>query len=177
MAAYKCPQTLPESSSIPHSPPDFSTETTFLTTMSPGSGTCIKIRHIVRVRQMLLRWRKKASATGSRSSSSDVTAGHVAVYVGARRRRFVVRTTYLNHPIFKKFLVEAEEEYGFCTQGPLTIPCDESLFEEALRAMSGYPTRFMSLDDLQKRCHVDAFSNFDFVGGESRPLLHDAPIC
>ncbi|XP_028765714.1 auxin-responsive protein SAUR50 [Neltuma alba] len=145
--------------------------------MSPTSGTCSKIRHIVRIRQMLLRWRKKACATGASSPSSDVPAGHVAVCVGASRRRFIVRTTYLNHPIFKKLLVEAEEEYGFCTQGPLTIPCDESLFEEALRAMSRYPTRHTSLEDLQNRCHVDAFGNFDYVGGDSWPLLHDAPIC
>lgn len=78
---------------------------------------------------------------------------------------------HLNHPIFHKLLTEAEEEYGFCTQGPLTIPCHESLFEEAIRVISGseYPTRFV--------CHVDAFGGFDISGGESRPLLHEAPIC
>ncbi|KAK4258540.1 hypothetical protein QN277_004982 [Acacia crassicarpa] len=146
--------------------------------MSPAAGTSSRIRHIVRIRQMLLRWRKKACSMGAKSpSSSDVPAGHVAVCVGASRRRFIVRTTYLNHPIFQKLLMEAEEEYGFCTQGPLTIPCEESLFEEALRAISGYPTRYLSLEDLQKRCHVGAFCNSDFVGGESGPLLHDAPIC
>ena len=87
-----------------------------------------------------------------------------------------MRATHLNHPIFKKLLIEAEEEYGFSNQGPLTIPCDESLFEEVLRVMNRSESGFLSLEDLQRRCHADVRSNFDFVG-ESRPLLRDEQIC
>lgn len=111
---------------------------------------------------MLLRWRKKARVTTVRSPS-DVPAGHVAVCVGPSCRRFIVRATYLNHPVFNSLLVQAEEEYGFCNEGPLTIPCDESIFEEVLRVVNGS-------DDLKRRCHVD------FVA-ESWPLLHEEPIC
>ncbi|KAI4297705.1 hypothetical protein L6164_037582 [Bauhinia variegata] len=147
--------------------------------MSPGVGKRSKIRHIVRIRQMLLQWRKKARITAA-LAPSDVPAGHVAVCVGPSSRRFIVRATYLNHPIFKKLLVQAEEEYGFCNQGPLTIPCDESVFEELLRVMSrsgsGHSARFFSLEDFQRRCHVDVRSNFDLVG-ESWPLLHEKPVC
>ena len=132
--------------------------------MSASTGSS-KIRRIVRVRQMLLRWRRKAAA--------DVPAGHVAVCVGPSRRRFIVRATHLNHPIFKMLLVKAEEEYGFCNHGPLAIPCDESLFEHLLRVVARpVPLPgFSSLEDFQTRCHVD------FVGGESWPLLRDEPIC
>ncbi|XP_018818432.1 auxin-induced protein 6B-like [Juglans regia] len=142
--------------------------------MSAGLGKCSKIRHIVRLRQMLRRWRSKARMSANRIPS-DVPAGHVAVCVGTSCRRFVVRATYLNHPVFKKLLVRAEEEYGFNNQGPLAIPCEESLFEEVLRYISrlesGNSARFLNLEDLQSYCHVGIRSKLDFWA-ESRPLLH-----
>ncbi|KAE8716373.1 Auxin-responsive protein SAUR40 [Hibiscus syriacus] len=88
--------------------------------MSAELRNCVKIRHIVRLRQILQRWRKKARMSAGRTPS-DVPSGHVAVCVGASCRRFVVRATYLNHPVFKKLLIQAEEEYGFTNQGPLAI--------------------------------------------------------
>ncbi len=91
----------------------------------------------------------------------------MAVCVGAGCRRFVVQATYLNHPVFKKLLSQAEEEYGFTNQGPLTIPCDESLFEEVIRFISrSGPGRYATLEDLQRSCHVGQY------WPESRPLLH-----
>ncbi|KAK3029047.1 hypothetical protein RJ639_040099 [Escallonia herrerae] len=153
--------------------------------MSPVAEKCNKIRHIVRIRQMLRRWRKNASASSSTSSHliavgrvpSDVPAGHVAVCVGRSFKRFVVRASYLNHPVFKKLLLQAEEEYGFANQGPLAIPCDESVFEEVLRFVSrpepGNSARLVNLEDFQRCCHVGYQS-------ESRPLLHglaDKSVC
>ncbi|KAK4437686.1 hypothetical protein Salat_0102600 [Sesamum alatum] len=135
-------------------------------------GKSNKIRHIVRIRQMLRSWRRKAaSQAASHRLPSDVPAGHVAVSVGSSCRRFIVRATYLNHPIFRRLLSQAEEEYGFANNsGPLAIPCDETLFEEILR--------FVSLcdpvkSDFQLRCcHVGVRNeNPDFFG-ESRPLLY-----
>ncbi|KAK2971471.1 hypothetical protein RJ640_020877 [Escallonia rubra] len=137
-------------------------------------SACSKIRHIVRLRQMLQRWRKKA-AMASRRIPSDVPAGHVAVCVGTSCRRYVVRATHLNHPIFKKLLVKAEEEYGFTNTGPLAIPCDELVFEEIIscltRSDSNSSARFTSLEDFQRYCHVGIRSNLDFWP-ESRPILH-----
>ncbi|KAB5561394.1 SMALL AUXIN-UP RNA-RELATED [Salix viminalis] len=141
---------------------------------------CNKIRHIVRIQQILKRWRRKArvttGATSSRTSApSDVPAGHVAVCVGASCKRFVVRATYLNHPIFKNLLVEAEEVYGFKTAGPLAIPCDEAVFEEILRVVSKSDTnksgRILNFEDLKRCCHVGMRRNIKLLG-ESRPLLH-----
>ncbi|PSR99605.1 Auxin-responsive protein [Actinidia chinensis var. chinensis] len=144
-------------------------------------SACSKILHIVKLRQMLRRWRKKA-ASARRRSPSDVPAGHVAICVGTNFRRFVVRASYLNHPVFKKLLVQAEEEYGFSNTGPLAIPCDESVFEEVLRFLarpeSNTSGRFTNLEDLQMSCPVGFRSNLDFWP-ESRPLLHgltDKPI-
>ncbi|KAL2538271.1 SAUR-like auxin-responsive protein family [Forsythia ovata] len=147
-------------------------------------SACSKIRHIVRLRQMLKRWRKKAAAA-SRRTPSDVPAGHVAIAVGTTCKRFVVRTTHLNHPVFKKLLIQAEEEYGFTNSGPLTIPCDESLFEDILRYLARMESNhnnsalFMSFEDFQRYCHVGIRSNIEFWA-ESRPLLYgisDKSIC
>ncbi|KAL6346610.1 hypothetical protein AAG906_000228 [Vitis piasezkii] len=134
--------------------------------MQPVIGSSDKIRHIVRIRKMLRRWRRKAASSGGRIRvPSDVPAGHVAICVGSGCRRFIVRAAYLNHPVFKALFLEAEEEYGFTNHGPLAIPCDESVFEEVLRVVSrsesSHPPRLTIGDDFQRRCHV-----------ESRPLLH-----
>lgn len=140
-------------------------------TIEKSSST--KIHHIVRVRQMLRRWQRR-STSSRRLIASDVPAGHVAICVGINCKRFIVRATYLNHPIFQKLLIEAEEEYGFTNTGPLTIPCEESEFEEILRFVSRPKldkwNRCLNLEDFQRCCHVD------YVGGESNPLLHGS-VC
>ncbi|KAL4335947.1 hypothetical protein GQ457_07G021330 [Hibiscus cannabinus] len=139
--------------------------------MSAALVKCSRIRCIVRLRQLLRRWRNKARMSASRIPS-DVPAGHVAVCVGRSCRRFVVRVTYLNHPVFKNFLIEAEEEYGFSSQGPLTIPCEESVFEEVIgfisRSESGQSGRLV--EDLKEKCHSGIKTRLD-LWMESRPLL------
>ncbi|CAN1255408.1 Protein SMALL AUXIN UP-REGULATED RNA 54 [Linum perenne] len=117
----------------------------------------------------------------------DVPKGHFAVYVGENRssascRRFVVRATFLNHPIFKRILAMAEEEYGFENSGPLRIPCDEWEFEEVLKlasrseqsSMFERSRRLAKLEDVRRcafyggggGCVVDKAAI-----GEVRPLL------
>ncbi|CAN0910051.1 Auxin-responsive protein SAUR50 [Linum grandiflorum] len=113
----------------------------------------------------------------------EVPAGHVAVYVGATCRRFVVRATFLNHPIFNRVLAMAEEEYGFDNSGPLRIPCDEREFEEVLKLVSrsestsmiGRSRRLVRLEDA-RRCSFYGGDKAVIVGGgsgggEARPLL------
>lgn len=53
-----------------------------------------------------------------------VPEGYFSVYVGPDRQRFVVKTTRINHPLFKVLLEEAEKEYGYNCDGPLVLPCD-----------------------------------------------------
>ncbi|KAJ0265926.1 hypothetical protein HA466_0000050 [Hirschfeldia incana] len=139
--------------------------------MAGGIVKCSKIRHIVKLRQMLRQWRNKARMSSARRCvPSDVPSGHVAVYVGSSRRRFVVRATYLNHPVLKNLLVKAEEEFGFANHGPLVIPCEESVFEESIRLINR-SCRFNCTDDLKKNRHGGSRSKLDLLI-ESRPLLH-----
>ncbi|GMI95401.1 SMALL AUXIN UPREGULATED RNA 55 [Hibiscus trionum] len=58
--------------------------------------------------------------------------GCFSVYVGPQRQRFVVKTEMTNHPLFKLLLEDAELEYGFCSQGPLLLPCEVDLFYKVL---------------------------------------------
>lgn len=66
----------------------------------------------------------------SRSISSDVPRGYLAVYVGEQEKmRFVVPISILNQPSFQNLLSQAEEEFGFNhPMGGLTIPCSKDIF-------------------------------------------------
>jgi SAUR family protein len=53
------------------------------------------------------------------------------VYVGERRRRFVVPIALLDRPEFRSLLRRAEEEFGFAGAGGgggLVLPCEEVAF-------------------------------------------------
>lgn len=115
-----------------------------------------KIREIVRLQQLLKKWKKLAnnnasSSTGSGSRSmkflkrtlsfTDVSSlttssppkGFLAVSVGEERKRFVIPTEYLGHQAFRVLLRKAEEEFGFQQEGVLRIPCEVSVFEKILQ--------------------------------------------
>ncbi|KAK4799801.1 hypothetical protein SAY86_025166 [Trapa natans] len=61
--------------------------------------------------------------------------GSVAVYVGQERRRFVVRTRSLSHPLFKMLLEKAHEEFGFQQRSGLVVPCSVITFQEVMKAV------------------------------------------
>ncbi|CAA6655916.1 unnamed protein product [Spirodela intermedia] len=130
---------------------------------------------------MLRWWRVRAAASAAsagrtRRIPADVPAGHLAVCVGPNSRRFVVRAAHLNHPVFRRLLVNAEEEYGFGQSGPISIPCDEALFVEILRHLnsaSSGSARFASLDDFQKISPSPCcLSRARSAWHESSPLLN-----
>lgn len=61
--------------------------------------------------------------------------GCFSVYVGPQMQRFVIKTEYANHPLFKMLLEEAESEYGYSCQGPLALPCNVDVFYKVLMEM------------------------------------------
>ncbi|XP_054817462.1 protein SMALL AUXIN UP-REGULATED RNA 12-like [Prosopis cineraria] len=58
----------------------------------------------------------------------DVPKGHFVVYVGERRSRYIVPIWFLSRPEFQRLLHEAAQEFGFCQQRGLTIPCQQHVF-------------------------------------------------
>uniref|UniRef100_A0ACD5UHH7 Uncharacterized protein n=1 Tax=Avena sativa TaxID=4498 RepID=A0ACD5UHH7_AVESA len=98
-----------------------------------------KIRDIVRLQQLLKRWKRMAVAPGGKGGSKNggaVPKGSFAVYVSEEMRRFVIPTEYLGHWAFEALLREAEEEFGFRHEGALRIPCDVEAFEGILRLVA-----------------------------------------
>jgi len=61
--------------------------------------------------------------------------GCFSVYVGPQKQRFVIKTEYINHPLFKVLLEEAELEYGYKSKGPLALPCNVDVFIKVLVEM------------------------------------------
>lgn len=116
-----------------------------------------KIRDIVRLQQILKKWKRLANGQKSSSNSNTccssnsnkgikflktslsfteaVPKGYLAVCVGKELKRFVIPTHYLTHQAFRMLLREAEEEFGFQQEGVLQIPCDVSVFENILNTV------------------------------------------
>lgn len=68
----------------------------------------------------------------------DIPKGFLAVYVGPEQRRFIIPTSYLSDPLFKKLLDKVEEEFGFDHSGALAIPCETETFKYLLKCMENH---------------------------------------
>ncbi|XP_042492531.1 auxin-responsive protein SAUR50-like [Macadamia integrifolia] len=115
-----------------------------------------KVRQIVRLKQVMKRW--KAMSLRCRSelsvpeldsnsgSSRHIPAGFLAVYVGPERKRFVILTRFLNLPVFISLLQKAEEEFGYQSHGGLVLPCEVGFLKELLKALEKDEQSFKKLE-------------------------------
>ncbi|KAI9106862.1 hypothetical protein K1719_022390 [Acacia pycnantha] len=151
--------------------------------MSTDPKKCNKITEIVRLQQILKKWRRVASSskttttttTSSKSikflkrtlslseceggSSNFVPKGYLAVCVGEELKRFIIPTEYLGHQAFHMLLREAEEEFGFQQTGVLRIPCEVSAFESILKMMEGKKDKVSTqVSHSTDRCSEDKLS-------------------
>ncbi|XP_006660367.1 auxin-responsive protein SAUR36-like [Oryza brachyantha] len=70
----------------------------------------------------------------TRSSSSSSCSGSVAgkgncVVYSCDGRRFEVPLAYLRTPVFAELLRMSQEEFGFTSGCPITLPCDAAVME------------------------------------------------
>nr|XP_043626143.1 auxin-responsive protein SAUR21-like [Erigeron canadensis] len=130
-----------------------------------------KISQIVRLKQVVQRWRRRIA-----------TAGSLAVYVGTERRRFIIPTRFLNLPVFVSLLNKAEEEFGFQSSGGLVLPCDVVFFTNLLDVLEKNERQFsdFDFDDF-----MAMFSDLDATGCRTgvvfdcrsfTPLLQNASV-
>ncbi|KAJ7958623.1 SAUR-like auxin-responsive family protein [Quillaja saponaria] len=165
--------------------------------MSMDSKKSNKIRDIVRLQQIIKKWRKLANnssktTTTSKSikfliktlslsdnstregSSTVVPKGYLAVCVGDELKRFIVPTAYLSHHAFQVLLQEAEEEFGFQQSGVLRIPCEVCVFESILKVVEGKDIYFT------KECRLSIEEMVGYCSSESQ-LTHShhphSPMC
>ncbi|KFK28299.1 hypothetical protein AALP_AA8G498200 [Arabis alpina] len=83
---------------------------------------------------------KRCSSLGKKSNVdvnfNGVPKGHFVVYVGHSRSRHVIPISFLTHPIFQILLQQSEEEFGFCQDSGLVIPCDEHFFQSLISSIN-----------------------------------------
>ncbi|KAK3022334.1 hypothetical protein RJ639_047039 [Escallonia herrerae] len=112
-----------------------------------------KITQIVRLKQVMQRWRSTSlrcrplHLSHSSDDSDDgsehgpnrprTPSGSLAVYADAdaERRRFVIPTRFLNLPVLVDLLDKAEEEFGYQSNGGLVLPCEAEFFAEILKLL------------------------------------------
>ncbi|CAJ1933675.1 unnamed protein product [Sphenostylis stenocarpa] len=83
--------------------------------------------------------RASVMASQAASKSVEVPKGYLAVYVGEKRKRFVIPLSYLNQPSFQDLLSQAQEEFGYeHPMGGITIPCGEDVFQHITSCLSGH---------------------------------------
>ncbi|KAK1300157.1 hypothetical protein QJS10_CPB13g01543 [Acorus calamus] len=94
----------------------------------------------------LIKQSKKLCCQPRRSIIDDVEkplpAGHLPVYVGGDRARFIVPVQSLSHPLFRMLLEKTYREYGFEQRCGLVVLCSVSFFREVLRAVECCHGRF-----------------------------------
>ncbi|OAY40845.1 auxin-responsive protein SAUR22 [Manihot esculenta] len=76
------------------------------------------------------------------SALTKTPTGFFAVYVGDEMERFVVPTSFLNHPLFKMLLEKSYNEFGFQQRNKLLVPCSVSTFQEVVNAVQCCNGRF-----------------------------------
>lgn len=72
--------------------------------------------------------------------------GYVPICVGledeSETKRFMVRTALFGDAHFSELLYRSAEEYGFCNEGILRIPCGAKDFEDWITKRSSKPNFF-----------------------------------
>ncbi|XP_050387408.1 auxin-responsive protein SAUR50-like [Argentina anserina] len=84
-----------------------------------------------------IKWSGLQCEEDNNNIPKDVPKGHLVVYVGEECKRFVIKVTLLNHPLFRALLDQAEEVFQFVTNSSkLCIPCSEYTFLNVLQCIS-----------------------------------------
>ncbi|MED6157611.1 hypothetical protein PIB30_024928 [Stylosanthes scabra] len=119
-----------------------------------------KIRQIVRLKQLMMRWRAishrrhrhdddSIDSKPCVSSPRRAPSGFVFVYVGPERKRFVIPARFLNLPVFAGLLQETEEVFGLRCSGGLVLPCEVAFFSNIVKHLQKDEHKYgkLSLED------------------------------
>ncbi|KAL6011848.1 hypothetical protein ACLOJK_002314 [Asimina triloba] len=116
-------------------------------------------RHKVTAAQRRRRNSSSTDVGADSTASSVVEEGHFVVYA-MDGVRFVVPLPCLDSPIFVELFRMAEEEFGFPGNGPIVLPCTESVLEYAVSLIQRSVTK-----DVEK---AFATAKMSYSDGKSR---------
>lgn len=149
-----------------------------------------KIRQIVRLKQLMRRWKQISLRRGSLRSEPDETttepsviprrqppSGFVFVYVGLERHRFAIPARFLNFPVFAGLLDVTEEQFGLRGIGGLVLPCHVEFFTEIVKHLRKNEHKYgkLSLEEFVKMlCDVPLLESCKENVVVSSPLLERA---
>ncbi|KAK1633054.1 hypothetical protein QYE76_007369 [Lolium multiflorum] len=114
-------------------------------------------------RKRLTRTRTARAATefsATSSSSSVAVKGHCVVYT-ADGARFEVPLAYLGTPIIGELLSMSHDEFGFASDGRITLLCDAAVMEYVLcllRRNASKEVERALLSSVVRTCHQDSGS-------------------
>ncbi|CAL5087038.1 unnamed protein product [Urochloa decumbens] len=119
-----------------------------------------------RIAQLAKKWQRMAALGRKRLSwgvakeadeccASMASKGHCVVYT-ADKSRFEVPLAYLGTPLFAELLRISQEEFGFMTNGRITLPFDAAVMDYAmclLRRGSSAEVEKAFLSTMAVSCH------------------------
>ncbi|KAM3259520.1 hypothetical protein ACQJBY_051019 [Aegilops geniculata] len=98
-----------------------------------------------RLAQLAKKWQRVAALGRKRLTvtakeyeeccTSGVVKGHCIMYT-ADRSRFEVPLVYLSTTVFGELLRVSQEEFGFASNGKITLPCDAAVMEYVMCLLS-----------------------------------------
>ncbi|XP_062199613.1 auxin-responsive protein SAUR36-like [Phragmites australis] len=120
--------------------------------------------HPKRLAQLARKWQRPKTATRDDdaccTTSPVADKGHCAVYT-ADGRRFEVPLVYLGTKVFSELLRMSQEEFGFTSDGRITLPCDAALVEYLmclLRRNASEEVEKAFLSSLVVPCHHSSYT-------------------
>lgn len=109
-----------------------------------------KVGKLTKLKSAIKRWpsftkltRSNASSIAAANESDEVSKEVHAVYVGKSRRRYLVRSEIMDHPLFQE-LVDKSGESG----DGVAVACEVVLFEHLLWMLDNAETQLGSMDEL-----------------------------
>ncbi|XP_027344219.1 indole-3-acetic acid-induced protein ARG7-like [Abrus precatorius] len=137
-----------------------------------------KIRQIVRLKQLMSRWKHISLRRRPDATTRRPPPGFLFVYVGAERMRFAIPARFLNLPVFHGLLKQTEEEFGLRGNGGLLLPCQVPFFSHIVNYLHKDEHKYgkLSLQDfVHLVSHLDAASCKENVVVFA-PLLQKAEV-
>ncbi|PIA54722.1 hypothetical protein AQUCO_00900951v1 [Aquilegia coerulea] len=76
---------------------------------------------------------KKLRSCKKHIKSFKVPEGYIPIYVGKKRKRYVIPLKYLSRSPLKVLLEQSDDDFGEKIRGPILLPCSIKLFNEAIK--------------------------------------------